>query len=170
MTEFVGRTGALRVYSYPETPRAVSPLAAFARNFATGPKEITIGSGGIQIPWNSIDVPPPSGNVDVPITPRATGVVLISGVVTVQNSSGISADVVVTIQVNGVALPPATFFGIAPLPDGETVTIPFLAETSPTDTPVGVTSNIEIFVVGLNVTLATDDSAVSVQEVSVATG
>ena len=56
MTEFVGRAGALRVYSYPETPRRVNPLTAFARNFATGPKnETTIADVEVRIPWNAID-------------------------------------------------------------------------------------------------------------------
>ena len=61
MTEFVGRTGSRRVYSYPETPRgAPAALVLFARNFATGPKpDFVIPALGGRAPWSSVDVTKP---------------------------------------------------------------------------------------------------------------
>lgn len=241
MSEFVGRTGSKRVYSYPENARAAA-LGLFARNFATGPKvEFTI-SGSARIPWNAIDAlgtsssftiaaggvtvsiqgdatglftngnrvivtpttpvaaPPVNtltvasvpvfaagvttfdlsapidvtttgGTIDdqtnVPITPRATGVVLVSGVVSIQNGTDAPIAAEITIQVDGASLSVPSFAGIDPLAPGETVTIPFLAET---DIPVGQTHNIEILVTADGADLIADASALSVQEVSVATG
>jgi hypothetical protein len=168
MSEFVGRTGSNRVYSYPETRRSGDPLTAFARNFATGTKSsAAISGGGIQVPWNAIDVSPGTPSTDVPITPRSTGIVRISGVISVENSSGSPIAVaIVSVQINnGIALPFSSV--VAPLADDEAITIPFLVEVS---LPIGVTSNIEIFVSGDNAHLLADGSAIEVQEVSVATG
>jgi hypothetical protein len=245
MTEFVGRTGAQRVYSWPENPRAAA-LALFARNFATGPKINTdIIDGGIRISWNSTDVAAPSApftivptmttvsiagdvaaqlhngdivtltpilpfvgapavrqittvpvfggvfttfsinmaidgvttagvisdSANVPITPRATGVVRISGVVTFLNSSGSPIDLAtVQVQVNGITLPSPDDARVGPLADEDVITIPFLAETTPTDTPIGTTALIQILVTGVDATLFADDSVLDVQEVSIATG
>ena len=169
MTEFVGRTGSHRSYSYPETRR--SGGSNFARNFATGPKSETGIEDGIQIPWNAIDAGGTTPGPDVPITPLSTGVLLISGVVTAFNSSGAPLTVTVAIQVNGVSIPvPSDMSSLVEA--GSSVAIPFMGETDPSDTPVGQTSNIQIFVtsdpdVG---SLLTDSSALSIQEVSVATG
>lgn len=59
MSEFVGRTGSRRVYSYPESRR--NTTLPFARNFAAGPGETTdVASGagvidGTQIPWGVVE-------------------------------------------------------------------------------------------------------------------
>jgi hypothetical protein len=170
MSEFVGRTGSLRVYSYPETRRVAATPTPFARNFATGPKNDASIADGIQITWNLIDSTGTSGT-DVPITPQSTGVVLISGVVSAKNTSGGPVSgIVVVVQVNGVNLPIPVFQGFAPLLDvGDTgeVSIPFLAETN---IPVGTTRNIQIFVTGAGGTLIGESSSINVQEVAVATG
>jgi hypothetical protein len=168
MSEFVGRTGSNRLYSYPDTRRSGNPLTVFARNFATGPKnQQDISGGGVQILWNAIDVG--TSSADVPITPRSTGIVLVSGVVSIQNQSGfaIPGGASVSVQVNnGAALIPSG--AAAPLADQEIVTIPFLVEV--TGLTVGTTYNIEIFVSGDTATLLAEASSVDVQEVSVATG
>lgn len=241
MTEYVGRTGAKRNYSYPENPRAAA-LGLFARNFATGPKLEQTITGSALVQWNAVDalstsspftvaaggvtvtipgdatglftngdrvivtptapaaLPPvnsrtvasvpafalgvttfdlsapidgttTAGTIDdqvnVPITPRATGIVLISGVVTVQNGSGSPVAAELTIQVDGTPIPVPAFAGFDPLADGETVTIPFLAETT---IPIGETHNVQILVTANGADLIADASALSIQEVSVATG
>lgn len=169
MTEFVGRTGSNRVYSYPETRRSGSdPLLAFARNYATGTKGgIEVGALGLEIPWNSVDAGLPPTTADVPITPVSTGVVLISGDTTINNPTGAPIDVTVTVHVAGSA---GAEFSRTTLAAGATAAIPFLAESIPANTPVGVTTQIQVFVDGEGALLVADGSAVSVQEVAVATG
>ncbi len=243
MTEFVGRTGALRLYSYPENRRAAA-LGLFARNFATGPKGDTAVEGeGVLIPWNSIDalsfttpftiaaggitvsipgdvtgsfsngdtidlipstpaalpaIPRVISSVpafalgfttfdlnallngsttagtlgtatNVPITPRSTGVVRISGVIVVQNTTGGPAsEVEAFIQIDGTPLNPPAIIAVAPLADDQTAEIPFLAEVTLT---VGVTANVSILVASdVAVDILADSSAIDLQEVSVATG
>jgi hypothetical protein len=163
MSEFVGRTGSRRVYSYPEAQRG-SALSTFARNFATGPKGAPAVAG--QLEWNSIDVGSDPSS-DVPITPRSTGIVVISGAVGLSNTSGAPIIVTVQVQVNGISIG-STFQST--IPDGSFGSIPFLAETIPADTPVGVTTPIQVFVSGAGAVTPVDSSAISVQEVSVATG
>jgi hypothetical protein len=167
MSEFVGRTGSLRVYSYPEPRRSSGVAPAFARNFATGPKGSVLTTDGVQIPWNLIDVGP--GGPDVPITPITTGIVLISGVVVLTNGSGVSTSANIHVQVNGINLTIPELNGIS-VADGTIVAIPILAETDPIETPIGVTTPIEIFVLGAGLFVAVGGSALSLQEVSVATG
>lgn len=175
MSEFVGRTGSHRGYSYPETGRRAGAPSAFARNFATGPKTTTaIGLGGLPIPWNSIDVAPITPSSDVPITPLSTGVVRISGVVTVHNPSDASPTpaVIINISLNNGSFLPAQSSFIPPLLPGQAITVPFLAETTPTDTPVGVTTTVQVFVDGDpgGAELLASASAIEVQEVAVSTG
>ena len=109
-------------------------------------------------------------SASVPITPRVTGIVRVSGVVTVQNGSGAPvSEVQIGVQVNGgPLLTPVS--DIVPLLDGEVITIPFLVETNPLDTPVGVTSNIQVLVDGSGATVLGDGSSIDVQEVQAATG
>ncbi len=168
MSEFVGRTGSNRVYSYPETGRGSGGTApAFARNFASGPKTPQNATDGVQISWNSIDVGP--SGPDVLITPLLTGVVLVSGAVVLINGSGSPSSATITVQVNGVDFPIPALSGIT-VADGTKVVVPILAELSPTETPVGVATPIEIFVLGDGIFIGADGSTLSLQEVSVATG
>ena len=168
----IGRKFAQHVY--PSTGgRGGGAAAALARNFATGPKSDTeITGGGILVPWNGIDVGA-SPSVNIPITPKSTGIVTISGIITISNSSESSFDIEIDVQVEGSVLPNASFF-LVPLAAGETIGIPFLAETTPTDTPVGVTKHVQISVNGdpgdVDLILLVEASAISIQEVSTATG
>lgn len=109
-----------------------------------------------------------SNSVDVPITPRTTGVVRIQGIVLIGNTTGAPIDVTVNVQVNGTNLPVPTQAAAAVL-DATTgiETLPFLAETL---LPVGVTSLIQISVDADGATLIAEDSSVEIQEVSFATG
>jgi hypothetical protein len=176
MSEFVGRTGSLRVYSYPEPRRSSGESALFARNFALGVKNAIDATDGVQIRWPTIDVPPSApitpcdsnGCVDVPITPLSTGIVLVSGAISITNSGDAPTTVTINVQVNGSSLLNPTF--IATIADGTTEVIPILVETDPAETPVGVTTHIEVFVLGDSMFVAADGCTLSLQEVSVATG
>lgn len=240
MSEFVGRTGSKRVYSYPETPRSGIALSLFARNFATGPKTSQAIGAGINVPWLSIDVPaqkftiaaggttvsiagdqtgsylngdavtltptaPVAGapttktitsvpifaagfttfsidsaidatttagtisddsDTNVPITPKSTGVVLISGVITVINSSGAPVNVTATVHINGTAVPAGTFSS-ATVPNNGSAAIPFEVEAL---IPIGETQNVQVFMDGTGAFVDEDGSAINVQEVPVSTG
>jgi len=103
--------------------------------------------------------------VNVPITPRTTGVVLITGVVGITNGSGGPVNVTVAVVVNGGT--PIPVASAAPVPDGTLMTLPFMAEAF---LPLGPTSNIQVVVTGDGADLTADGSAINIQEVSVATG
>jgi len=168
VSEFVGRTGSMRVYSYPETRRSGSdPLTAFARNFATGTKgSNTVGPDGLDIVWNAIDVGVDPDN-DVPITPKATGQLLITGVITLTNGTGAPIDAVVTVHLDGVAAGPS--FATMTIPAGATAAIPFMAETE-VISPLNEEHLIQVFVDGDGLTTVSDGSVINVQEVVLSTG
>jgi hypothetical protein len=164
----VGRTGALRMYKYPE-PRSAG-TSAFARNFATGPKTATaLSDTPTQVRWNAIDVGTSPGT-DVPITPRVTGVVRIIAVLSVQNASGDDADMAVKVQIDGsdLPLPDAEVVSIRP---GSSDVVVVLVETT---LPLNTTSNVQITLATGNsdqtATLIQDSSSMEVQEVSNSTG
>lgn len=168
MSEFVGRTGSLRVYSYPEPRRSGGGPTEFARNFATGPKLGSDATDGIRIEWNAIDAGV-SPSTDVPITPQSTGVVLISAVVTISNAADDPATFSVRLQMDAppgnLPVPPGPI-AIGPIAAGETVVVPLLMETP---IVVGETHTISIFVLG-EVVVVAEGSTLNLQEVSVATG
>ena len=166
MSEFVGRTGSNRIYSYPEPRRAGGDALPFARNFASGPKTPQLATDGVQIQWNSIDVGP--DGPDVPITPLSTGVVLVSGAVTLTNS-GATTSAIIRVRVNGVDFLVPDLVGIT-VASGTIVVVPILTELSPADTPVGVATPIQISVLGDSIFVASEGSTLNLQEVSVATG
>ncbi len=169
MSEFVGRTGSQRVYSYPETRRSGDVLSAFARNFATGPKVTTGLSGDTLILWNAIDSFTATPSTDVNITPRSTGILLITGVVSIQNGGGGPvSSVVIEVQIDGVPLPVPAFIGLAPIAAGESISLPFMAEAQ--GVSIGVTAHVQILVNGDGADIIGEGSTLSVQEVSAATG
>ena len=164
----MGGPNARAQHVYPDNPRAAA-ISAFARNYATGPKiGQAIGPGGLSVPWNAVDAGTPPTTADVPITARATGIVLVTGVVTLSNSTGGDVVATVTVHVDGVAV--STPFAAGTVPNNGNAAIPFMAETDPSLTPVGATHQIEIFIDGNGLELESDGSVVDVQEVSVATG
>lgn len=172
MSEFVGRTGSLRVYSYPEAKHS-GPGGTFARNFATGPKtDFSFDNTGAVVSWNEIDAGPAAGE-DVQITCLSTGIVLIQGVLTVGNSSGDPSEVTVQIGINGISILPFPQDERFTVPAGQLKAVPFLVETIAADTPVGTPTNINVVLTassGTTLFLVADSSSVNVQEVSVATG
>jgi len=147
--------------SLPVVSRVIVSVPVFALGFTTfdldSAIDLTTTAGLI------------SNSASVPITPRVTGVVRVSGVVTVSNPTVAPIDVEIGVQVNGgPTLTPDS--EIASLLPGGVITIPFLVETSPLDTPIGVTSNIQVLVSGNGAAVVGDGSSIDVQEVSVATG
>lgn len=170
MSEFVGRTGAQRVYSYPE---ANLRNLSFARNFALGPAQLTpIPDGaGVQIPWSSIESGAPAGP-SVPITPRVTARVLVFGTVTIKNVLLPSTPVLVSLQVelDGIAFP---------VPANEQDTIDGLGAgvlsflTLIPNIPVGTTHFIQVRVTASTpdaLILGAESSMIEIQEMQAATG
>lgn len=167
MTEFVGRTGSNRTYSYPDTQRRGDPLTAFARNFATGTKGGTeIGPAGLDIVWNAIDVGADPSS-DVEITPKSTGELLVTGVITLTNDTGAPIVAAVTVHLDGAAAGPS--FSAATIPAGATVSIPFMAETV-VISPLNALHLIQVHIDGEGLTTVLDGSVINVQEVVISTG
>jgi hypothetical protein len=168
-------------HTYPEASRGGSgnPLTAFARNFAVGPATDTpVVTTGTQILWGTVDVPDINPQ-NVPITPRSTGVVRVSGSIIVQNTGVNPATVVVQVQVNGVATPAA--FAEAPIVTIDPAngieetsgfeSIPLLVEL--TGLVIGTKVDVQILVGSFTdgiVFLTAIRSTIDVQEVAVATG
>ncbi len=174
MTEFVGRTGALRLYSYPETPRG-GAAAALARNAAFGPTNTTpILTSPTSVPWQSLDVG--TAGVTVPITPRVTGVVRIIGVVGVKSSSVIQESLTVHVAVDGELL----FIPFDPAPTiepGGYILIPILTEvnafTNGAALPLNVTATVQVVLTANNPDVLSIDpgsSSLDINELLPATG
>lgn len=167
----IGRSAAS--HFYPESPRGSSVPTEFARNFAAGPTgdTLVIGGDGTQIPWSVIDVGGPG--TDVPITPQSTGIIRITAVVVIGNTStdpqtvGIVQISALIDGVTPVAVPIAEQFSID---INGFKSIQLVAETPAL--PVGVTATIQILATLIAGTLVVVDSSstVEVQEVSAATG
>lgn len=177
MSEFVNRGPGGRPHSYPDTPRG-GGLSALARNFASGPGDVTaITQAGIQVPWDQIDVPAsPPTTTDVPITPRVSGEIVIRGALGVQNTSGNPAVVIVEVQLNGVSvlIPLHEEFTVPVTNGGEEtngfVEVPILTKIT---IPVGVAANIQIRVLALTdsvLSLTTNNSTLEIEEVLPSTG
>jgi hypothetical protein len=176
MSEFVFHTGGIgagRLHSYPETRGGGNALLAFARNFASGPLEVTtIPTAGIEVPWDPIYSGATPG-VDVPITPRATGLIRVSGVLDVKNSSDTPETVNLVIRIGAIELA-FPFLESNSLESGASEAIPFLAETLSTEAfPLGATVNVRVFVTSTSdtdVQLIALASSIEVQEVAAPTG
>ena len=180
MSEYVCHTGGIsagRLHSYPETRGGGNALLAFARNFAAGPTEVTaIPTAGIEIPWGliySLSDTIPVGGTDVPITPRATGRIRVSGVLVVKNSSDTAETVNLVIRIGAIELA-FPFLEANSIESGGVEAIPFLGETLISEAfPLGVTTTVRIFATSTNdtdVELVALDSTIEVQEVAVPTG
>lgn len=109
-----------------------------------------------------------SRNTVVPITPRSTGVVVIHGVLALENVSAGAEQVEGTIFVNGAPL----LLSISEdLPSGETAMVPFLTQANLL--AVGVTAHVEVALsvtLDGSVVLVQDSSTIEVREMQFATG
>lgn len=200
MGEFrIGRTRAQ--HSYPENPRAAA-LGLFARNFASGPEDPTQlavaqgdgAMGGTQIFWGVIGAGT-APSVNVTITPRVTGLIRVSGVVTVGKAVAFPVNILVQVQL-GVDGGVSPLGGRMPVPLLETSTldaaiatglpppipadlgslaIPIYIPILPVVLAIGVTRTIQIVVSvlsagGTGTSLILGSSTIEVQEVPAATG
>jgi len=171
MGEFrIGRKFAS--HSYPESRAATT--VPFARNFATGPTLFAappdVQTTGTQVPWNVIESGAPPG-FDVPITPKSTGRIRITGVVAVKNSTMSPVLVTVLVQLNGANEFNPLFLSAVVDSEGA-VAIPIVAELSALLAP-GVQRLIEFFVFASAdgaISLTVESSSIDVQEVPFATG
>ena len=170
MGEFrIGRKFAQ--HSYPESRR--NTTLPFARNSAFGPSApLSLTTGGVLVPWASVEAGAPPGSTSIPITPQVTGIVRMIGMFLVQNTAVSSEIATFLVSINGG--PPI------PVPSQATVdagteltpgfeTLPFVLDLPPL--PVGTTSHISVLARSsadntLTVTTATFD----VQELPLATG
>lgn len=107
-------------------------------------------------------------NTVVPITPRSTGVVVIHGVLALENVSGAPDTVEGTVFVNGAPL----LLSISEdLPSGETAMVPFLVESNLL--AVGVRAFVQVALsvtLDGSVVLVQDSSSIEVREMQAATG
>jgi hypothetical protein len=162
----IGRKGAQ--HSYPVSRGAME--VPRARNFAAGPtatEPITVA--GIFIPWSLIEAGAPAG-INVPITPRSSGIILIQGVITIKNA--VLAPIVASmfVWVNGTPLI-VPFMETVLVPASGSSVIPFLTETAPL--PIGVPAIIQIAINAASepgLSLLPASSTMAVQEVRAATG
>jgi hypothetical protein len=159
-------------HTYPQS-QAAQTLPLFARNFAQGPtSNQVVGTGGAAItPWTVESGS--AANAHVPITPRVTGLVLVTAVIEMENTSGVSAEVQGQILLNDNPLPGTPPLSLTTVASGNFATLTVQALVGPL--PVGVEANIGVGVITLGsgspaVTLQADDSTVSVQEIPAATG
>lgn len=173
MGEFLSKTVSnLRLHGYPDSRRSGS-VVPFARNFATGPEQVTpIDTVGVAVPWDALDVGAPGTHV--PITPLSTGVVRISAVLPLKSSFDTEdVGVGVAVLLNDVSLAKPAFEAVTVNPAGSEV-MAVLAEL--TGLTVGVTYNVSIVLTANlqteseTVSLALESSSIELQEVPAATG
>ena len=163
MTEF--RSGNKRnSHPYPETPRGVN-LQTFARNSAAGPDDDISIIGPTLVPWEAIESSGLAGT-DVPITPRSTRILLVTGVITVKNTDVAPMDVQIEVLLDGATVTPPDFENVTVDPVGFEA-IPVLT-ILPLASAVGVTRNISFRLTAEtdnNVLIIAESSSLSIQEV-----
>jgi hypothetical protein len=163
----IGRKFAQHVY--PES-RASQSLP-FARNSAFGPAPGAplVGDTPGEITWSTVE----SGggaSVSVPITPRVTGIVLVTGVIQVANTTDDGEELTVQLGVGGVLHANPLEGNQVAAAIGFVTTVPIQAILG---LPIGTPSLINVFVTA-NVTgelqLQAHNSWLTLQEVGPATG
>lgn len=166
----IGRSRAQ--HAYPQSPGAAGGAAALARNFAQGPAAdqtpVPASPGTLLTPWNPIDSGATPGST-VPITPRVTGRVLVTGTIQGINAGDSDDSLSVQISVDGVpVLSPITGNPVVGAGTG-IVSVSFCVLVQ---LIVGTTHHIGVTVSSAagGVTLKAHNSTVSLQEVPVPTG
>lgn len=159
----IGRSRAQ--HTFPTSPGAQTQ--PFARNFAQGPaapQEIT--ASPVLVGWASIESGAPAGT-SVPITPKVTGLLLVTGVIELSNGDETQVTVTAQVTVGGTPIGPISQVSV---PGVGFATIPIqtlVAETIGTTYDIGVSLTATVL---SEITLNTDDSTLSVREVPLATG
>jgi hypothetical protein len=165
MASRIGRKYATETYP---TSRGLGGLS-YARNYAGGPAtpQGVVVAPGAPVNWALVESTGAAGT-SVPITPKSTGLVLVSGTIVATNGAGTVQSLSVQVAVDGVLATPASVvaLGAAGTANSE-ATVAFQALLGPLS--VGIAHSVTVVVLasaGGDVTLATGDSTVSVQEVS----
>jgi len=172
----IGRKHA--AHTYPQS-RATTTVP-LARNSASGPEEddvtIAVGPAGTQVPWNareSSGVPPQTAQF-VPITPKATGIVNVKGVIALSATTATSIQLFVERDGTPTPVPlleTVNFTG----PGAAAIPFDVIVGAGANGPPLalGVQANISIKLtssVAAAAVLFQDSSTITVQEVSPATG
>ena len=180
MSEHIGRTGANRLYSYPENVRGAA-ASVFARNFGYGPATdapVAIATTpGTEVPWGTRGVAGVDIH-DIPITPRSTGIIRILAMIDVGNVTSAEKHLLVQVLLNGsavepedmqVTVPPAN----APEEHNGYVLIPILIPEVAGLT-IGTTYNVRILLTALTADALTiplaQTTSIEVYEVAADTG
>jgi hypothetical protein len=170
----MGRIG--RKYAaatYPQSPGAAGGTAAFARNSAVGPNsnQPLTTNLATNVVWTLIASTEAAGP-NVPITPQATGNVIVEVVVNASNSDTAAHTLNVAVAVGGTPVGPESIVELGPTGTAASqVAIPVQVPIS--DLPIGDTSEITVQVTASAanvITLPISRSSISVREVGVATG
>jgi hypothetical protein len=159
----VGRKFAQHFYPEPSHPVEAAPT--YARNFGSGPAtDVAVATTpGTQIVWSNIQSGIGPG-VAVPVTPETTGILRISGTISL---AGSGQSVQLLVGVNGFPLSvPA--FERATVSGFESIS--FLTETSAQ--PIGSPANISIQLIGsaTGISVIGLSSTIDIQELPAATG
>jgi hypothetical protein len=162
-------------HTYPES-RATTTVP-LARNSASGPDESTDIDTTVQVPWNVIENGAVAG-VNVPITPKTTGVIHVTGVITVASTDLTLVQLFVEVSGVDAPVPAAEAMTVAA---SAVVAIPFDvilgagANGAPIATPlvIGATVPVQIRLaqtVGAGANIVALSSTISIQEVVPVTG
>jgi hypothetical protein len=161
----IGRRSAQ--HSYPQAPRGAP--SAYARNSAHGPATLTaVTDTPTRIPWGTLEVGAPGQNVS--ITPKLTGLILVTGVVECVNNSEDTDQLTVNIGVAGILQAKPLEANFVSGGGGET-SVPIQAIIGPF--ALGTPVEVSLFVTSIaddTLSLEVNDSWITLQEVSTATG
>lgn len=163
MSEFVGKTGSHRAYSYP-VARHPGSSAPVARNFAIA-ESSELSADENTVSWIA-DVPADPVNLaQVPITPILTGVIEISGFITITGNPESDLEIEILISVNGVEQLDMESESIVPI-DGM-LAIPYMVQVS--GLTLGTTVPVTM-VISSSASGVLEGGVMAVQEVPVSTG
>lgn len=163
----IGRRNAQ--HAYPQAPRGAP--SAYARNSAHGPATTPydVTDAPTRIPWGTLEVGAPGQNVT--ITPRVTGLILVTGVVECLNGSEDAEQLTVNIGVGGILQATPMEANFVDGGSTERTSVPIQAILGPF-TP-GTPVEISLFVTANSsgdLTLEVNNSWLTLQEVATATG
>jgi hypothetical protein len=168
MSEFRSGNKA-KSHPYPATPRfsGASGAGPFAQNFANGPgADVFAAPAGTSIPWTALAVG--AAGINVPITPKTSGNVIITTAVALRNI-GVDDqdDVFVKVQIGGVDVDPPGNVQISMDPSqARVVTLVVRAVL-----PVGVLANVSVVVTGdTDISIDVGNSTIEIHEAPTATG
>ncbi len=156
-------------HTYPQA-RATSTVP-LARNSASGPATAQVIPASAFVTWSVIESGTVAG-VNVPITPKSTGIVHVTGVITVSSVDGATVELSVR---NPDAIYPVPAAEVVTIPSADSVAIPFDvilgAGANGPALAIGVPISIRVQLdAGPEITVAATSSTISIREVTPVTG